>query len=592
MDNQESQGNQGRWSRFAGLCIALCILLLAAASGGGCEGGGSLLGEGESNTPVYVVAGQAVDRAQLQGRVSVEGVVSGEFLGADALDGFFIQGLDPAPDGKPAGIFVYAPQIEDRGADKVRDIEPGRVVRVVGRVSEFHGRPQLDQLEELQIKGEAPLVSHELAWPAENKWRFEGVHVTIQTDMVVTGNYELQRYGSLHLTPERRAFRPTNFAPGEGPIQPRLRGQRLVLDDGSYSWGPDPIPYLDDEGSRRVGSRVAELSGVLTYAFDQWRLHPVDSPRFDAANPRPEPLPPPAEGELRVAVLNADNYFLTLGERGAVDEQELELQRAKLVATAKYLNADILSLLEIENRPAAAEDFISRLSAATEQPWQLVRCAKNTGSSSSIMVAIAYRSDRVKQVTEAQCDSAEIHSRLPLLAGFRAVNGKAQASKPFAVVAIHFKSKSGCPQSGDIDRGQGCWNRLRSEQAAALNSFIGEWRATNSGIPVLIAGDLNAYGNEDPVQVLAETGKVDLLAEHIAWPQRYTYIFRGESGYLDHLQATRNLARRLSDVYVLPVNADEPYFLEYNNGGPQGRYRDESPFRSADHDPIAVDLYN
>ncbi|MCG5530632.1 ExeM/NucH family extracellular endonuclease [Halorhodospira halochloris] len=583
--------DQGRKSAS----IARLGVLMVLAWIAGCEG---LDSHGsEQLKPVYLVAGQGSDRAQPQGRVTVKGVVSGEFLGEDQLNGFFIQGLESAPDGKPAGLFVYAPQIDEFAAEKVAALEQGRVVRITGQAGEFHGRPQLSRIESIEIKGKAPLESYELAWPAQNKWRFEGVHVTIAKDMLVSGNYKLSRFGSLKLTPERRAFRPTNFAPGDGPEQPRLRGQRLILDDGSYSWYPDPIPYLNDDNTRRVGSRVKELSGVLTHAFEQWRIHPTEEPTFKDSNLRPQPLAEPAAEEVRVAAFNVENYFLTLGERGASSQRELEFQRAKLIAAASYLNADILALVEMENRADAPEDLVERLSKATDQPWELVRdpeAGSADAGSDAIKVSIAYRADRVKRVGEAQRDRAEVHHRPPLLAVFRASGGEhddgEQQGEPFAVAAIHFKAKVGCPESGDIDRGQGCWNLRRKEQAEALIEFIRAWQEENDDIPVLIAGDLNAYGDEDPARVLASAAKVDLLAEHIAWPQRYTYVFRGESGYLDHLQAAPRLAERVTAVHTLPINADEPRFLEFDDGGPRGRYRDSSPFRSSDHDPIAVDL--
>lgn len=566
------------------------VLLISLVLLSGCDGLGSQ--RSERITPVHLIAGQGSDRAQPRGGVIVEGVISGEFIGAERLNGLFLQGLDPAPDGKPAGVFVYTPQLKDFAAEKVKALQPGRVVRITGQAEEFHGRPQIGHIQAIEVMGKAPLTSYELAWPAADKRRFEGVHVTIKPAMVVSGNYDLPRYGSLQLTPEQRAFRPTNFAPGDGPAQPRLRGQRLILDDGSYSWGANPIPYLDEDRTRRVGSRIEGLTGVLTYAFEQWRLHPTAAPLFSDANPRPQPLPQPSDSALRVAAFNVENYFVSLGERGAANQRELELQRAKLIAAAEYLETDILALMEVENHPAAAGDFVAHLRKATGQPWHLVSSQGGDGGRDAIKVAIAYRGDRVELVGEPLRDADEVHKRSPLLAGFRAGagNGNDGSREAFAIAAIHFKSKSGCPESGDIDRGQGCWNLRRTEQAQALIEFIDDWQKGNSNIPVLIAGDLNAYGNEDPAQVLAGAGRVDLLAEHIAWPQRYTYVFHGESGYLDHLQASSRLADRVKAVYTLPLNADEPRFLEYHDGGPQERYRTAGPFRSSDHDPIAVDL--
>ncbi len=553
--------------------LALALLLAggAAAADESCASA--------QTTAVHEVAGQGAERQAPEETIRVHGVVTGAFLGEDGLDGFFIQGTEPAPDDKPAGLFVYAPELT---SDQRALIEPGRELLLTGRAGEHRGRPQLEWLEAVRDCGDGELVQHPVAWPVAEPQRLEGVLVRILPPMVVTGNYELPRHGTLKLTPERRAFRPTNFLPGHGPDDPALAGARLLLDDGSYRSRPDPIPYLDEEGTRRVGTQVTDLTGVLTRAFGAWRLHPTEPPEFESANPRPGPLPPPEGEAVRVAAFNVENYFLTLGERGAASEQELQRQRAKLLAAAESLHADVLVLVEMENRRDAPEDFIERLAAATDQPWRLARGGE-TGSD-AIKVSLAYREDRLERVGETVRDARRVHHRPPPLAAFRPHGG----GEPFAVAGIHFKSKTGCPESGDVDRGQGCWNQRRTEQAEALAEYLQRWREErDEALPVLIAGDLNTYGGEDPARTLAAAGKVDLLSGHLPWSERYTYVFRGESGYLDHLQAHPALAERVAAVHRHPINADEPRFLEFD-GDPR-HVRDDA-YRSSDHDPIAVDL--
>ncbi len=555
-----------------GLLLALALGVPLPAAGDACERA--------DTTPVHELAGQGVERRAPEGRVRVEGVVTGVFPGEEGLDGFFIRGTEPAPDGLPSGLFVYAPELEPAQRER---IEPGRRLLLTGKAAEYRGRPQLAWLARVRGCGKAPVAAHEIAWPPPDPGRLEGVHVRLATPMVVTGNRELRRYGSLALTPRRRAFRPTNFRPGLGPADPALGGQRLRLDDGSYRSRPEPIPYLDADGTRRVGSRVRRLTGVLTRAFGAWRLHPTEAPAFEAANPRPDPLPEPAAGTVRVAALNTGGYFLTLGERGAADRAGLARQRAKLVAAAGRLRADILVLEEMENRPAAPSDWVEHLAAATGEPWRLAR--GGDPGDDAIRVSLAYRADRVEPATDVARDARPVHHRPPVVAGFRPVSGGA----PFGVAGIHFKSKGDCPEAGQIDRGQGCWNERRTEQAEALNGFLEAWRqGRGRGMPVLIAGDLNAYGGEEPARTLAAAGRVDLLAEHVPWRDRYTYVYRGEAGYLDHLQAGPELAERVAAVHTYPINADEPRFLRYDADDPA--HVAEDAFRAADHDPVAVDL--
>jgi len=553
----------------AELFLVIAVFLVAS--------GGSFAAE---PVPVHAVAGQGTERINPDGPVRVRGVVTGVFVGEEGLDGFFIQGREPAPDGLPSGLFVYAP---DLGKEAARELEPGRVVRLTGWADEYRGRPQLEGLRRMELLGEKEPRVHPLRLPLRDPERLEGVLVRARQELTVTGNSDLARYGSLELAAGGRAYRKRGFRPGEGPDNPARQGLRIVLDDGRYSRGPEPVPYLSGEGTRRVGSRVEKgLTGVFSRAFDHPRIHPTRSPEFREANPRPEPLPEPEGKAVRVAVLNTDSYFLTLGERGADSERELRRQRAKLLAGARRLAADVLVLLELENEDRVARDFRRRLARATGDPWRLAR--SRASPSGVIRIAMAYRSDRMELLGTAMRDRGEIHDRPPLVAAFRPRNG----GEPFAVAGVHFKSKRDCPDGAA--EGANCWNRRRVRQARALHGFLRKWRHERDGIPVLVAGDLNAYAAEDPVRVLEEAGWTDLIAARLPRPERVTYVYRGESGRLDYLLARDGLAERVEAVFTHSINAEEPPFLEYDRGGPGGRHLSDGPFRCSDHDPVAADI--
>ena len=44
----------------------------------------------------------------------------------------------------------------------------------------------------------------------------------------------------------------------------------------------------------------------------------------------------------------------------------------------------------------------------------------------------------------------------------------------------------------------------------------------------------------------------------------YSYVFDGQSGYLDHALASPSLAAQVNDVTEWHINADEPVALDYN----------------------------
>lgn len=499
--------------------------------------------------------------------VTVEGVVTGVFLGRDELGGFYLQSERGA-----SAVFVYAPRL---GARERRALTPGTRVRLQARTAEHQGRPQLTAPQAVQTCGRPGLPAPvELTLPRDAARLGELVDVKVRfaQPLTVTGNYLLARFGSLDLAAGGRLFRPTN-APGLDADENARR--RIVLDDGSYRAQPEPIPYRDARGSRRAGSVVEGLTGILAHAFDDYRVHPTRSVAFRDANPRPA-VPPPIPGRVRVAAFNVENYFLTLGQRGARDAADLERQRAKLLPAARALDADVLALVELENRAEAPRDFVQRLGA----PWRVLAVPQPLGGD-AIQVALAYRADRVQSLT-AHVDTDPVHERPPVAGVFRAADGA-----PFLVVAVHLKSKTRCPAHGDVDRGQGCWNQRRTAQARALTRFVARLARDTGVTDVLIAGDLNAYGAEDPAQVLAAAGLVDLVAAHLPPERRYTYVFRGEAGYLDHAYASPGMAARVRGVAIWHINADEPPYLAYSG---RRDLQAADPYRSSDHDPVLVGL--
>ena len=74
----------------------------------------------------------------------------------------------------------------------------------------------------------------------------------------------------------------------------------------------------------------------------------------------------------------------------------------------------------------------------------------------------------------------------------------------------------------------------------------------------------------------------------------YSYVFRGEAGYLDHALASQSLSSKVTGVAEWHINADEPRSLDYNvefKSNPQiaSLYNADS-YRSSDHDPVIVGL--
>lgn len=506
--------------------------------------------------------------------VQVRGVITASFPGRRGLNGFFLQS---AEDEGARGGFVYAPDLPP--ADWHR-IEPGSQVLLTARPGHWQGRAQLQRVQSVAHCGSRSLPPPAaLALPAEaaELERLHGRLVRLADELVVTGNYQLGRFGSLKLSAGERLFR--HQTPDDGRLH------RILLDDGSYAQNPDPVPYLDEHGTRRVGDRVAAVTGVLVEAFDDWRLHPVEEPRFSSGNPRPaEPAEPPG---LRIAAFNVENYFITLGRRGAADRDALQRQRDKLFAALERQDAHLLALMEVENSRAALADLVGRLNARlpAERHYAMLDGPEIRGGD-AIKVAWIYRPAELEPLAAAETDPDPVHNRPPVLAAFRdRVSGRR-----FVAAAVHFKAKVGCPPRGDIDRGQGCWNRLRTEQSGALLAAAAEAARRHDTEQVLLAGDFNSYAGEDPIRRLQRAGYVDLVAAHLPAERRYSYVFRGESGTLDYILASDALAGAITGVDIWHINADEPVFLAFDRPGGDTPGSRGQPWRSSDHDPVLIGI--
>jgi predicted extracellular nuclease len=384
---------------------------------------------------------------------------------------------------------------------------------------------------------------------------------------------------------------------------------RIMLDDASSEQNPSPIPYLDGQGTRRVGDAVARLTGVVDERHGAYRVHPSEAPVFSSGPERPRD-PPEIGGRLRIASMNVFNYFTTLDTgragcgpdaslecRGANNRLELERQRAKLVCALLAMDADIVGLFEIQNDAGAAlQDLVDALNAQrSDSPY----AALDTGTlgSDAIKLALLYRPTRVAL---AGSYALLTHAVDPRFAEDRHRPALAQtlveqrSQERFTLVLTHLKSKSSaCTDLDDPDLhdGQGDCNRTRTAAAQALVSWIASDPTHSADPDVLLLGDLNAYAREDPIATL-EAGGLRALVGEFMGPWAHSYQFSGQSGSLDHALATPDLAEQVTGVAHWHINADEPALLDYNlEFKTDDRFDATQPFRASDHDPLLVGLW-
>lgn len=555
------------------------------------------------------------------GTQSVEGVVTAVRPG---LNGVFVQEEAADVDADPLtseGIFVLL-------AGRPAPTE-GSIARVTGTVSERFDKTQLSATEILQCgTAQAPVeaigVGFPLAEPGDLE-RFEGMLVELVDELVISEYFNYDRFGEivvgLPLEGQDRLYTPTAVVePGDDSraLLAAYDRRTITIDDGSTQQNPVTIPHPGNgqpfslTNRFRGGDTITGIQGVVDYAFDRYRLHPTTYGDHTVKNPRPEARPA-VGGDVEVASFNVLNYFLTLDRagspkcgpnntldcRGADDANELQRQRAKLLAAISALDADVVGLMEMENsrgvEPAA--DLVDGLNDLMgEGTYDYI----DTGviGTDAIRLGFLYKPGTVAPVGDFDVlDSSDdprfidTRSRPMLTQTFDTVAGAGDsAGERFTVSVNHLKSKgSACAGDPDLGDGQGNCNLTRTEAARAIVDHLATDPTGSEDPDQLIIGDLNAYDHEDPIDALVAGGYADQV-KRFGGEYAYGYVFNGLVGYLDHALANASLADQVTGTSEWHINADEPDILDYDTSfKPSAPYAPDA-YRSSDHDPVLVGL--
>ena len=587
--------------------------------------------------------------------VTTEGVVVGDNEGpiTSGIQGFYIQGTDAGADADPAtseGIFVFT-------GDADNGVAAGDVVRIRGVARERFSQTAITGANNnttpvagfniVTCATGVSVTATDMLLPfvtsaANSLERHEGMLVRFPQELVIAEYFNYDRFGelvlALPLEGETRPFTGTAIdEPGVGMSPANIRTQantlrRITLDDGLGIQNPSVTRHPNGDpfslaNSFRGGDTVTNAIGVLGFDFNLYRIQPTGPAEYEATNPRPE-APGEVGGDVTVAAMNTLNYFLTLdyptGDpldnacgasqtlecRGADADQPTEFtrQRDKILAAISGLDADVIGLNELENTPDVdpAADLVAGLNAALGAGTY---ASIETGviGTDAIRVGMIYRPAIVTpvgtfEVLDSTVDPRFIDTRSrPALAQTFEENATGER---FTVIVNHLKSKgSSCADIGDPDilDGQANCNLTRLAAAQALV----DWAAsdpTGSGDPdFLIIGDLNSYAREDPIDAV-KAGADDTPGTADDWTNlietflgtfAYSFVFDGQSGYLDHALSNASLTGQVTGAAEWHINADEPDLLDYDTSfksATQDTFYEPNAFRASDHDPVLVGL--
>ena len=200
-------------------------------------------------------------------------------------------------------------------------------------------------------------------------------------------------------------------------------------------------------------------------------------------------------------------------------------------------------------------------------------------------------------------------------------------SNCLTVAVNHFKSKgcSGCADDPKDNNGnytpgiQGCCTNLRTSASVSLGEHLKALSA--NGKKLLLLGDFNAYGEEDPVYVLTanninpnENIRVSSVADIPGLPDfsktqpltegygfinlakdfhgsySFSYSYGAELGSLDHAFSNRLLRSQITDISDWHINSLESNTFEYSTDYTGTLPKQTGPYSCSDHDPVIIDM--
>ena len=597
-------------------------------------------------TPVAISAiqGAGATSPYVDQTITARGIVTANYA-TGGFDGYYIQtpgtggAIDLSTHTNSDALFIYS-------AATAAEATLGSYVEVTGKITEFQGTTEMTVIAGAMTKVDetvAPVTAAAVAVPTTEAGResLEGMLIAPEGDYTITDNYDTNYYANIVLNPGTTPlYSPTTVAePGSAEYEAVLAdnlARVITLDDGaSINFNTNkttPLPYLSLENPVRIGAAVEFTKPVvLEYRFSAWNFQPTTQlTTTNASTVQPATFentrttePTDVGGDVTLASFNVLNYFSTTGDsltgcryyysianepitvrdgcdaRGAATQVSLERQQAKIVTAINALDADVVSLEEIENsaRFGAPRDeaLIAIVAALNEDAgagiWDYVPspAVLPAGQEDVIRTAFIFKPAAVQPVGDSVIldDPAFANARQPLAQEFELADSVIDSE--FLAIVNHFKSKgSGEGADEDQEDGQGASNASRVAQATALVEFADDEKTARGIDRVFLTGDFNAYLKEDPIDVLTEAGYVDLGSE---FTDKETYAFEGAIGSLDHIFASADAVGDVTGVDIWNINSVESIALEYSryNYNALNLYAADA-YRSSDHDPLVVGL--
>ncbi|MFF0414283.1 lamin tail domain-containing protein [Kitasatospora sp. NPDC004745] len=563
-----------------------------AASTGGGGTGGTRIHDIQGAARTSPLTGSAVS--------SVPGVVT-----AVGPSGFWYQ--DPQPDGDPGtseGIYVYT-----AGAPAVA---VGDSVTVSGTVSQYRpgGTGGTTNLSITELTAPTVgVVAHNAPLPAAT---LVGAGGRVPPSAVISGvtSGDVETAGGYRPTTDGLDFwaslegmrveidnaavvGPSNTY-GDLPVVPQGSTTRtnrggilLQAADGNpervtlgNALAPTPTANV---GDTLTGATV----GVLDYSFGNFKLQVTATPTVASGGIAPEVTAAPTAGQLAAATFNVENL--------APSDPQSKFDGLAAGIVTNLRSPDLVALEEIQDNSGATDDGVTAADQTVAKLTAAITAAGGPAYSyrqinpvdgqdggqpgGNIRQVFLFRTDRGLSFTDRAgagsttadsvvnaggtpqlayspgridpTNSAFNASRKPLAGEFR-WNGK-----PVFVIANHFNSKGGDqPLFGRYQPPAHPSEAQRHNQATVVKGFTDQILAVDPNASVIVLGDLNDFEFSQTADILTAGGSLTDLPRTLPLPERYTYVYEGNSQVLDHILISGALAAKAYSYDIVHINSE------------------------------------
>ena len=383
--------------------------------------------------------------------------------------------------------------------------------------------------------------------------------VEVTTPLVVCGSF----YDSLILAPAR-FYCPEERAVGLADGDSTAYWQIVEANRAASICIHCRNRYYDVRTGDRVKGFTARVTGERQLVSGQG---------VKTSHAPEDKMPKPGKGELRVVGANIENYFADLGgyAHKRTTPQQQALKTRKLVAAIRAMKADIIACCEMQVGSKAPQMLLAELNKKGD-PYGFV--AMPLDDMDRIGGCFIYNTKRVQpcgKPLSAYRDTASHYYARMFAQGFEEI-----ATGQRLIISLnHLKSKR--PGRVQYDT-----NLKRMDNTDSLLVMLPQTTAVYGDEDILLLGDYNCYTQEQPIQTIVRAGYEDQLMRFC--PDDYSYVYKGEMGYLDRCFANPSMAGQIVRVRPWHVNAD----WYYQHGA--YKMKDKSLHRYADHEPIIVDL--